>query len=192
MQGGAAVFAAQHFGPDGAFADGHVQLAARLCVRRAGIGFKHQFPAGPRRGGQADVDGRGGGVDAADGGWQLRIPAAQFRAADEELRRVGHVARLVAQQFGLARIELRLRQRVRPADLVPVGDVQGQRHDQAGRSRFLAQGAQALVGGRAAGAAFAAVELHQRRRLWPALHGAALAGHHLRHGRGHHSHAQYG
>jgi len=109
-------------------------------------------------------------VDGEDGGLQAVItPVFQLRAGDKDVRRVDRLTVVLAHQPVLPVGELLLAEAVFPADIVPVGHVQGDGHGRAGVGRQLAEHG---VGRRAAGAALGGVKLDQRGGLGPAADGA--------------------
>jgi hypothetical protein len=87
-------------------------------------------------------------------------PVAHFAARYEDFRRVDGVAASEMGQVLLPLGEAMLRKTIGPAEAVPVVHVQGERHDTSASAAVFPL-AQPAVGGWAAIAALAAVELHQ-------------------------------
>src|SRR6185369_14025431 len=94
-----------------------------------------------------------------------RPPAREVLALKHDLRRVDERHALQLAELPLAQGEFALRVGILPADVVPVVDVQRERHDPFGRVTAAREAGKPAVGGRAAAATLRGVELDQGDRL---------------------------
>ena len=101
-------------------------------------------------------------------------PFPEISTLEEDLRCIDERRALQLREPALALRELALRVRILPADVVPVIDVERERHDDFGTVPG-AERREPAIGGRAAVASFGRVELDERGRLLAGA-GAAFLG----------------
>ncbi|KGC93051.1 hypothetical protein DO71_5714 [Burkholderia pseudomallei] len=138
-----------------------VERARRADARRHGQRDVERARA--PLGGQRDADARGLGRRRDDAPPErVRIaPVAQLAAVNRDLRRIDETAAAARGKRVLPLGEAMLREAIRPAEAVPVIDVQRERHD-AQRGAARGEPCEPVVGGRATAAALARIELDER------------------------------
>jgi hypothetical protein len=120
---------------------------------------------------------RAGGIDAGDLVDEVvAAPAAEVLPLQEHLGGVHDHRAPHCGELSLAHRELGSAERILPADVIPVVDVERERNHLVGPEAPGKQRGQPVIGRRAGIAALRRIQLHQCRRVRPAVGGARRVG----------------